>query len=535
MDLQIVLLIIALISVGLAVLILICYRKASIRLNELTEQKVTAETELGASRREKSDADQRLSEAFRREAELQNELKRSSTENAELRTKIANAEERIGERDEVEKRFKDTFKALSSEVLKSQQESFKANAEESLKARQEAVEKLVKPLSEKIETLDKARAKNAGEFQTQISNLMRTNQALASALKRPDIRGHWGETQLERVLELSGLRKDIDFTVQDTFDADDAEGGKHRTDVIVRLPHDRTVILDSKVSLAALMEAFETEDEEIRSAAFDRHVAQMKSHVDSLARKEYWNILATTPDMVVMVVPEFAFLPAVEREPGLTERALERNVVIVTPPALLALLKAVEMSWQQIRVAKTAREISDLGKEMYERLAVFAGHYVNVGNSLRQAIERYNRSVGSWDTRVATSAMRFPELNVPVARELPEVTPVDEIPRTIQKLTDGKSEVATVEVTPSEATIEEGQTQQLEAVAKAADGMSVQDVAFTWTSSDESVATIDTSGLGTGVTAGEATITAAANGVSGTAMLTVTEPPPPSPPARQSR
>ena len=445
MDLQIVLLIIALISVGLAVLVLIYYRKTSVRLNEMTEQKIKAESELGVSHREKSDADQRLSEAFRREAELQNELKRSSTENAELRTKIENAEERLGERDEVEKRFKDTFKALSSEVLKSQQESFKANAEESLKARQVAVEKLVKPLSEKIETLDKARAENAGEFRTQMSNLMRTNkelaeeaQALSNALKRPDVRGRWGETQLERVLELSGLRKDIDFTVQDSFDA---ESGKHRTDVIVRLPHDRTVILDSKVSLAALMEAFESEDEEIRSAAFDRHVAQMKSHVDSLAKKEYWNVLATTPDMVVMVVPEFAFLPAVEREPGLTERALERNVIIVTPPALLALLKAVEMSWQQIRVAETAREISDLGKEMYERLAVFAGHYIDVGKSLRQAVERYNKGVGSWDSRVAPTVNKFPELNVRVTKQIDEVSPVDGVPNTIQKLTDGHVEV----------------------------------------------------------------------------------------------
>ena len=144
--------------------------------------------------------------------------------------------------------------------------------------------------------------------------------------------------------------------------------------------------------------------------------------------------------MVVMVLPEFAFLPAIEREPGLTERALEKNVVIVTPPALLALLKAVEMSWQQIRVAETARQISDLGKEMYDRLAVFAGHYVNVGNSLRQAIERYNRSVGSWDTRVATSAQRFTDLNVPITRELPEVPPVDAVPGSIQKLTDGKPE-----------------------------------------------------------------------------------------------
>ena len=434
MDTLTIILLIALLgSLALAAGVLVWSFRNSSRVNALSGEKAAMETELGVVREQLAEAGKSLEEARKLEVER-----------AGLLQKLSNAEERLGERDEVEKRFKDTFKALSSEVLKSQQESFKANAEGSLKARQEAVEKLVKPLSEKIESLDKARSKNAGEFQTQISNLMQANRELASeaqtlsnALKRPDVRGRWGETQLERVLELSGLRKDIDFTVQDSFDS---EGERIRTDVIVHLPQDRTVILDSKVSLTALMEAFETDDDETRSAAFDRHVSQVKSHVDSLAKKEYWSVLASTPDMVVMVLPEFAFLPAIEREPGLTERALEKNVVIVTPPALLALLKAVEMSWQQIRVAETARQISDLGKEMYERLAVFAGHYVNVGNSLRQAVERYNRSIGSWDTRVATSALRFTELNVPVARELPEVTPVDEIPRAIQKLTDGKLE-----------------------------------------------------------------------------------------------
>ena len=432
-TLTIILLIALLACLALAAGVLVWSFKNSSRVNALSGEKAAMETELGVVREQLAEARNALEE-----------VRKLEVERAGLLQKLSNAEERLGERDEVEKRFKDTFKALSSEVLKSQQESFKANAEETLKARQEAVEKLVKPLSEKIESLDKARAKNAGEFQTQISNLMQANRELASeaqtlsnALKRPDVRGRWGETQLERVLELSGLRKDIDFTVQDSFDS---EGERIRTDVIVHLPQDRTVILDSKVSLTALMEAFETDDDETRSAAIDRHVSQVKSHVDSLAKKEYWSVLASTPDMVVMVLPEFAFLPAIEREPGLTERALEKNVVIVTPPALLALLKAVEMSWQQIRVAETARQISDLGKEMYDRLAVFAGHYVNVGNSLRQAIERYNRSVGSWDTRVATSAQRFTDLNVPITRELPEVPPVDAVPGSIQKLTDGKPE-----------------------------------------------------------------------------------------------
>ena len=442
-TLTIILLIALLACLALAAGVLVWSFRNSSRINALSGEKAAMETELGVVREQLAEAGKSLEE-----------VRKLEVERAALLQKLSNAEERLGERDEVEKRFKDTFKALSSEVLKSQQESFKANAEESLKARQEAVEKLVKPLSEKIESLDKARAENAGEFRTQMLNLMQTNkelateaQTLSNALKRPDVRGRWGETQLERVLELSGLRKDIDFTVQDSFDS---EGERIRTDVIVHLPQDRTVILDSKVSLTALMEAFETDDDETRSAAFDRHVSQVKSHVDSLAKKEYWSVLASTPDMVVMVLPEFAFLPAIEREPGLTERALEKNVVIVTPPALLALLKAVEMSWQQIRVAETARQISDLGKEMYERLAVFAGHYVNVGNSLRQAIERYNRSVGSWDTRVATSARRFTELNVPITRDLPEVPPVDAVPGSIQKLTDGHVEVEDKEIEDSE-------------------------------------------------------------------------------------
>lgn len=432
-TLTLILLIAFFVSLTTAIGVLIWSLKNSNRMNTLSGEKAGMEKELVVVHEQLAEAQKAL-----------DEVRKLEVEQAKLLQQLANAKERLGERDEVEKRFKDTFKALSSEVLKSQQESFKESAEETLKARQEAVEKLVKPLSEKIESLDKARAENAGEFRTQILNLMQTNkelateaQALSNALKRPDVRGRWGETQLERVLELSGLRKDIDFTVQDSFDA---EGERVRTDVIVHLPHERTVILDSKVSLAALMEAFETDDDEARSAAFDRHVTQVKSHVDSLAKKEYWNVLASTPDMVVMVMPEFAFLPAIEREPGLTERALEKNVVIVTPPALLALLKAVEMSWQQIRVAETARQISDLGREMYDRLAVFAGHYIDVGKSLRQAVERYNRGVGSWDSRIAPAVNRFPELNVRVTKQIDEVSQVDGVPNTVQKLTDGKPE-----------------------------------------------------------------------------------------------
>lgn len=436
--------ILIIIVAALAFILLFRFLASNKLLNEVNSEKVAMKSELDVTRRELTEARKRLDEARTLEVDR-----------AELLQKLSNAEERLGERDDVEKRFKDTFEALSSKVLKSQQESIKANSEESLKARQEAIEKLVKPLSEKIETLDKARIANASEFRTQMLNLTQANKELASgaqtlsdALRRPDVRGRWGEMQLERVLELSGLEKDIDYKLQPSINVED---GRLRPDVIVQLPQERQVILDSKVSLSALMEAFEAQDEASKLAAFDRHVMHVKSHVDELAKKEYWNLVTSTPPFVVMVLPEFAFQPAIEREPSLTERALEKNVIIVTPPALLALLKAVEMSWQQVKVAKTAKQISDLGKEMYDRLSVFAQHYIDVGKFMGQAIDRYNRGVRSWDRRVATSAQKFKELKVSVSKDFPKVSQIESGPSSMQKLTDGfgPDEVEEVDEEPS--------------------------------------------------------------------------------------
>lgn len=367
---------------------------------------------------------------------LQKEIRDLAADKRGVERDLENTEKKLEEQGDIVKEAKEAFKVLSTQTLEQQHES----ADRSLKARQEAVEKLVKPLTEKIDSLDKARIASATEFREQMRVLSRNNENLASeaealsnALKRPEVRGTWGETQLERVLEISGLKKDIDYTTQDSFTT---EEGRLRPDVIVRMPEDRVIALDSKVSMSALFDAFAAEDEATKNEALGRHVESMKKHIDDLNSKRYWDAIGSTPEMVVMVVQEFAFLPAVELDPELTERALRKNVLIVTPTSLLALLKAVELTWQQIRIVETAQQVSDLGKQMRDRLATFAEHYVGLGGSLKQAVDRYNRGVGSWDTYLATSAMRFKELNVPSSKELPVVNPIDASPNSLQKLVE---------------------------------------------------------------------------------------------------
>ena len=372
-----------------------------------------------------------------RSDELQQKIQGLMAEKSELLTKLDTAQQQLSERDTLEQRFKDAFRSLSADTLKSQGDNFQSNADKLFKLGQEEIDKIVRPLKEKIEHLDRDSIANASMFKEQMAKMIEESrylgkeaQALASALRKPSVRGRWGEIQLERVLELSGLRKDIDYSVQDSFDV---EGQRLRTDVIVNMPEDRRVILDSKVSLAALMEAFDTDNEEQKEQALIRHVEQVKGHVKDLSSKEYWQLLNTT-DLVVMVLPEFAFLPALERDTDLIEWALNKKVVIVTPPTLLALLKAIALMWKQVRVVEKARDISELGKELHDRLATFAGYYVDMGKSLHKAVEHYNKANSSWDSRVMPKVLAFKELEVPVTKEQPATPAIENVPTTINKI-----------------------------------------------------------------------------------------------------
>ncbi len=390
-------------------------KSAEARRDELQGQVQKLTAEVTGLKTELVGKDESLNEELRENsdlrkqtAELTDQVNTLTAKVSNLNTQLENAEERLVERGELEKLFGDRFKTMSSETLSNQQKQFLERATQTLK-----------PLSDKVEKLDREWATTSGAFKQQIESLATETRTLSTALTKPQARGQWGEMQVERALELSGLVKGIHYDTQ----VSDNQGG--RTDFIVHMPHRRDIILDSKVSLVALIEAQDTTDEDQRAQHLSRHARHMQDHADSLASKEYWNQLPDTADFVVMVVPEFALPPAVERRPNLIDNALQKNVVISTHSTLVALLKTVAMGWQERKIAEEATEIGLLGRELHDRLEVFADHYARVGRSLDQAVQRYNSGVGSLESRVLSQARRFPQLGVQTTKELPEAQPIE--------------------------------------------------------------------------------------------------------------
>ena len=407
-------------------------------------ERVTEELNASQNRREELQSqNQKLTAAIsgiKAELEAKNaSLQEESSENTELRqqsvelsghvntltakvsnlnTQLQNAEERLIERGELEKLFGDRFKSMSSETLANQQKQFLERATETLK-----------PLSQKVDKLDREWATTSGAFKQQIESLATETRTLSTALTRPQARGQWGEMQVERALELSGLVKGIHYETQTS----DNQGG--RTDFIVHMPHRRDIILDSKVSLVALIDAQDTANADERADHLNRHARHMQDHADSLASKEYWSQLPDSADFVVMVVPEFALPPAVERRPNLIDRALQNNVVISTHSTLVALLKTVAMGWQERQLADEAQEIGTLGRELHDRLETFAGYYAGMGRALDRAVREYNSGVGSLESRVLTQARRFPQLGVQTTKELPETQPIETTIRSMRSVT----------------------------------------------------------------------------------------------------
>ena len=376
------------IAVGLVAAILVW------RIQRRTQQLI-ADT---ASLRAELHAEQEKHEEVAIKAAEAEELKIAK---ARLEQELKDSAKSIGQRDDLEKRFADTFAALSSKTLESQRKSFLTTADENLKARERAVAELVKPLSEKIETLDKAVAKHSGDLGGQIKNVIQSNRGLEKetrqlrdALSKPQVRGQWGEMQVERVLELCNLVKNIHYTTQDP----DGKGG--RTDFIVHMPHNRDIILDSKVPLTAYLDAEDAATPEDRERHLERHARLVRGHADDLSKKDYPQALKATADFVVMVLPEFALPPALSRFPDLLDRGLQGNVIIVTYSTLGALLKCVALSWQERQIADEAQRISELGKDLHDRLVTFVGHMEGMGRALNTAVSRYNEGVGSMESRV---------------------------------------------------------------------------------------------------------------------------------------
>ncbi len=325
---------------------------------------------------------------------------------------------------------RDAFKALSSDALQANSQAFVERAKQTLEPVQEALRRY----EDHIRELELARKQAYGGLEEQIRNLLASEQqiqretsSLVSALRQPQVRGRWGELTLHRVVELAGMSEHCDYVEQESVAV---EGGRRRPDMVVNLPAGRQVVIDAKCSLDAYLSAVEASDESVRKACLARHCQQLRDHMNALAQKSYWDQFAAAPEFVVMFVPGESFLAAaVDVDANLIEDGLEKKVLLASPINLIALLRAIAYGWRQEQVAKSAQEVSDLGRSLYDRLSTFLGHLSNVGKRLKNATEAFNQAVGSLETRVLPSARRFRDLGAATSAEIPELEPVDTQPR----------------------------------------------------------------------------------------------------------
>jgi len=318
--------------------------------------------------------------------------------------------------EDAKEQFRDTFKALASTELETRSAQLKTTAKEELTG-------VVAPLKEELTKLDKQvrelEAKREGAYSslgTQLQglhslqdSLRQQTTTLAQALKAPTIRGRWGEIHLRRLVELCGMEKHVDFSEQESTD----DG---RPDMVIRLPEKGIVPVDSKVPLDSFLKAMEAENEDSRKVLLAEHAKAFRGRIRELSQRAYWDQFDRTPDVVVMFVPVEASLSAAfQSDRDLFEYAFQNKVLVTSPIALFALLKAIAFGWQQQQVAENAAQIAEQGKSLYERMATFVGHVAGMGKSLEGSVKKYNEAVGSLDTRVLPAARRLKELGVGAA------------------------------------------------------------------------------------------------------------------------
>ncbi|HEY6394284.1 MAG TPA: DNA recombination protein RmuC, partial [Candidatus Binataceae bacterium] len=280
---------------------------------------------------------------------------------------------------------------------------------------------------EQLRKLDKDRHGTESALKSQLESLGLQTSRLVDALKTPSVRGRWGEVQLRRVVEIAGMTDHCDFFEQETMFT---EEGRLQPDMIVRLPGGRNLIVDSKAPLKAYLEAIDAGDEGARVLKMREHAAQIRKHVEQLSSKSYWEACQPTPEFVVLFLPgEMFFSAALQQDPNLIEDAASRMVVIATPTTLIALLKAVSFGWRQEQLAENAQKISELGRDLHERIATMAEHLVKLGGALRRSVEAYNDSVRSIEARVLVSTRRFKELGIAGKKEIEELPPIQSVPQ----------------------------------------------------------------------------------------------------------
>ena len=351
-------------------------------------------------------------------------------------------------REELEK----AFKAVAGDVLRDNNRSFlelatqnlgkfQSEARGDLEKKQQAFTELIKPINEtlkkteaQIHEIEKERKEAYGNITRYLGSMNETQaqlqaetRNLVQALRRPEVRGQWGEMTLRRLAELAGMVNYCDFFEQDSRDTD---AGRLRPDMIVRMPDKRELVVDAKTPLDAYLSAVEAKAEDERRQFLQQHARKVRDRMRELASKAYWTQYKNSPDFVVMFVPGEQFLSAaLDIDPQLMEDAFSNKVVLTTPTSLIALLRAVAFGWRQQSVAENAEKIRDLGEELYKRLATFNEHLGRVGKSLGQSVEHYNKAVGSLERQVLPSARRFPEMGIHEKKALEEPDKLEVVPR----------------------------------------------------------------------------------------------------------
>ncbi len=371
------------------------------------------------------------------------------------RERIVRLEAELDHLREAESSQRDTFKALAADALNSNNEAFmelaraalgkqQVEAGAELAKREQAVQELVKPIGEslakvnrEINEIEKRRISSHSTLEQLITMVDENQRALKNetsnlvkALRRPEVRGRWGELQLRKVVEMAGMLDHVDFIEQTTVEG---EAGRLRPDMIIKLPGDQQVVVDAKAPLDAYLSAVSAENDEERRALLDDHARHIHDHMKKLGAKAYWREFDQAPEFVVMFLPgENIFGQALAQDPSLIEKGVDEKVIPASPTTLIALLRSVAYGWNQQRLAESAEEISKLGRDLHKRMCTMADHFGKVGLNLGRSVDSYNQAVGSLERQVLPQTRKFAELGAGSGKDLAELTPVDKSVREIQ-------------------------------------------------------------------------------------------------------